>query len=99
MIRVTVELIPGGGSTAKHLGTAIISNDLEDSLETDGRRGSYMVKLSKWGKPDCRVKSNVWRTGRVRNFPRQSRGPWDLLYRALHETVGDRNKAVLRGNA
>lgn len=36
----------------------------------------------------------IWKRGRVIGFARRSRavGPWDLLYRALHVTVGSRSK-------
>jgi hypothetical protein len=33
----------------------------------------------------------LWKTGRVEDFPRKRLLGWDLLYRALHATVGDRN--------
>ena len=96
MIRVTVELLPGGdASRPKHLGTCLIANDLEDSSESDGRLGSYLIALSKWGRPITSIRTaaqrDVWRRGRITGFRRRSRGPWDLLYLALRETVGDRN--------
>jgi len=86
MIRVTVEMLPGGNEERKyHLGTAYIANDGETSANTNGSRGSYEVVLSKRGQPE-----SIWKAGRVFNFPRKRLLMWDLLYRALKETVGDR---------
>lgn len=83
MIRITVELIPSlDPKNVKHLGTAIIAND-GTGTET---RGNYNVRLSPRGAP-----LNVYRRGRVEGFPRKGLGAWDLLYRALKSTVGDRN--------
>ncbi len=83
MIRVTVELLPGGREDRKrHLGTAIIVNDGSGDLST----GNYTVSLSKRGRP-----KDKWKTGSVRRFPRKRLGAWDLLYRALADTVGERN--------
>lgn len=88
MIRVTVELLPGGYEEGKRtLGVATISNDMEDTMQTDGSLGSYRVKLSKSG---AKV-DETWKTGRVTGLPRKRLGGWDLLFRALRATVGDRN--------
>lgn len=82
MIRVTVELLPGGSELhRKHLGTAEIENDTTG----DVLFGNYKVRLSKWGKP-----THTWKRGKVNGFPRKKLGPWDLLFRALLVTVGDR---------
>lgn len=85
MIVVTVELWPHGDERRKrHLGTATIANDLSGTQDT----GNYHVMLSKAGRP-----KETWRRGRVEAFPRLSRrlGVWDLLYRALRDSVGERN--------
>lgn len=88
MIRVTVELLPHGDESRKrHLGTCEIANDLEESLASRGDLGSYAVRLSKWGQP-----TQTWKRGRVGGFDRIKRGPWDLLYLALKDTVGYRNR-------
>lgn len=83
MIRVTIELLPLGSELHKrHMGTAIISNDATGNKEI----GNYKVTLSKWGRP-----KQVWRKGEVKGLSRSKRGPWDLLYLALKNLVGDRN--------
>lgn len=88
MIRIRVELVPGGiDQCAEELGTAEIANDLRESMETEGMMGSYKVKLFKWGKG-----RRLWKSGSVSGFNRKSRGPWDLLFLALLDTVGERNK-------
>lgn len=97
MIRVTVELLPFGDPThPEHLGTALIANDIRDSLESGGRLGSYQVVLSKRGHPIESISgapaSRIWKRGQVRGFDRIKRGPWDLLYLALDSIVASRNK-------
>lgn len=83
MILIKVELWPGGDANLKRdLGQALIYNDGRGTLES----GDYQVRLYKWGKS-----KSVWKTGSVKDFPRKRLGPWDLLYRALKEIVGDRN--------
>ena len=82
MIRITVELLPGGDpSKPQHLGTGYIANDGKG----DGATGHYDASFSKWRS------QAVWRRGRVAGFPRKKLGPWDLLYRALRSAVGGRN--------
>lgn len=81
MIKLTIELLPAGGGPSKVLGIALIINDGTG----DQNRGSYVVRLYKWGKG-----RRIWKEGRLVGFPRKRQGPWDLLLRALQETVGDR---------
>lgn len=82
MLRITIELLPGGDDSApQHLGTGYITND---GKGTQGS-GNYDCSFSKWRSAE------VWRRGRVVGFPRKTRGPWDLLYRALRNAVGGRN--------
>ena len=90
MVRVTVELLPfgrendeKGKSIIKHLGTCRIVNDGTRSHD----RGNYKVTLSTFHSP-----KQVWKKGEVKDFLRIERGPWDLLYLALKDTVGKRNK-------
>ena len=90
MIRITVELISAvHPSRSRVLGIAEIANDGETSRASNGARGSYTVRLSKRA-PYTR---QTWKAGRVEDFPRRRLGAWDLLYRALRATVGDRNHA------
>ena len=85
MIRVTVEMLPGGQESHKRLlGVATIANDGTGL----GPHGNYDATFSKWAPKQ----DEIWKRGRVENFPRQSRGPWDLLLRALQSAVGARNK-------
>lgn len=94
MIRVTIDLCPGGNEDPKavvHKGTLKIWNDLEQSEETEGRLGSYKATLSKWHHP-----KNVWKKGKVRDFNRRTRGPYDLLFLALLDSVGRRNFKQIR---
>lgn len=78
MIRVTVELVPYGIGEPRVIGQAIIANDLDDTLATDGKKGSYTFRIDT-------TRKNAWRTGRVRNFPRKSLNAWHLLARCLEE--------------
>ncbi len=86
MIRVTVQLCPGGDeSNPRTLGVAYIHNEGTGSADI----GNYGVRLMK--SPEYAKSTGVWRKGGVRGFPRKRLGPWDLLFRALRATVGDRN--------
>lgn len=82
MIRVRVELISARTGETTLLGQAIIANTGKGS-ET---RGKYLYRLSK-----RRRQRDLWREGFIDDFPRKRLGPWDLLYRALRDAVGDRN--------
>jgi hypothetical protein len=91
---VTIDLCPGGNEDpemVEHLGTAIIHNDMEETLEKGRAWGSYKVRLSKWTSPEA-----VWRRGKVRGFRRKTRGPYDLLFLALLDIVGKRNRRHVR---
>jgi len=89
MLKVIIELVPGGDEEkSRVLGVATISNDLVESSETNGRLGSYLVRLSKWA-PN---QNQIWKKGKVEGFDRKRKGPWDLLYVALRNTIGGRNK-------
>lgn len=90
MIRVTVELIPGGIGRPRLLGIAEISKDPVESETntTDGKLGSYTITLSKWAPKQ----GELWKRGRVEGFDRKRRGAWDLLFLGLRDCVGGRNK-------
>lgn len=89
MLRVTIELLPGGDESRKrHMGTAEIS--LVKASES-AQEGNYKVMLSKWGRP-----KQAWKQGSVEGFPRKLLGPWDLLFWALTATVGKRNLRYLQ---
>lgn len=84
MIRVSIELIPGGIGPGRHLGTICIANDRTGSNSI----GNYRAELSRRGEP-----RRKWRDAKVRGFPRQRLGAYDLLFRVLREAVGGRNGA------
>lgn len=86
MVRVTVELIPGGTGEPRVLGVAHIINDASGDADT----GNYIVELKK--SPEYASKPGNWKRGRIVGFPRRRLGPWDLLFRALRCVVGDRNR-------
>lgn len=87
MLRVTIEMVPRGEESKKyHMGTVEIANDGMGTAE----RGNYKVRLAGF-----KSASSRWRTGAVLDFPRKSRGPYDLLLRALAATVGDRAKRLV----
>lgn len=87
MIRVTVELLPGGlEAGTRLLGRATIANDLHASRSSNGREGAYHVSLSKWAPKE----RETWKRGYVQRFPRRDRrfGHWDLLFLALFAALG-----------
>lgn len=75
MLRVTIELVPGGVGRPRTIGMMEIGNDLLRSLETDGRRGDYTVTL--YGERDRLGEA------RVEDFPRLSASAWELAFRAI----------------
>jgi hypothetical protein len=84
MLRITVELLPKGHEEGKRcLGTMDIWNDATGDLET----GNYKFRIFQWGTP-----KRVWKSGELKGFPRQKRGPWDLLYLVLLKSVATRNR-------
>ena len=84
MIRVTVELVSARTGKTRILGIGEIANDGTGTVEV----GHYNVALSKWAPKQ----NEIWKKGCVEGFDREKRGPWDLLYLALHSCVGSRNK-------
>lgn len=87
MIVIRIEMWPlGDESRKRELGVGHIINDGNGSVE----RGDYRVELLK--SPEYAKSPGIWKKGRVQNFPRLRLGPWDLLFRALAATVGDRNR-------
>lgn len=79
MIRVTIELVPGGVGKPQLLGVALIANTGES---TDPKRGNYTaVFATRTGK--------TWKTATVENYPRQAYQVWVLLYRLLREALRD----------
>lgn len=100
MMRVTLELCPGGDvSRARHLGTAFITNTGTGTEAV----GNYRVKLSKCGSAPLTTLSlskggrptEAWKTGEVLNFPRRRLGAWDLLGIALVTVLGKRIRRTL----
>lgn len=83
MLVIKVELWPQGDSNrAVSQGYATITNDASGTLTV----GNYRVAISQ------RDGNRPWKEGQVKGFPRKQLGAWDLLYRALREMVGERNK-------
>jgi hypothetical protein len=100
MIRCTIELLPGGSeSRARTIGLVEITN-----AGGTAKVGDYIVVLTKTPPFRGALKA-AWRTGRivvgledeeiivgkVEGHHREKRGSYDLLFRALAATVGDRN--------
>lgn len=84
MVVVTIRLVSANGpGRDRHLGDVFIEN-----VGGDEERGDYSVRLTTFGG------RRTWRSGSVRGFPRRM-GGFDLLFRALGATVGDRNPDVV----
>ncbi len=79
MVVVTIELWKKDG-TKHHLGTAKISN-----IGGTQVHGEYEAIFTNTDS------GRQWRECRLANFPRKRLLAWDLLYRALHGVIGDRN--------
>jgi hypothetical protein len=85
MIRVTLELVPGGVGEPEHLGTIEISNQIRRSM-TNSRRADYKYDL--WKKRN-RL-SIPWANGVIEDFPRLSYHPWNLI-RAILNQIAEAN--------
>lgn len=82
MIVVRMELWPGGDESRKRpLGVAFIVNDGTGTVD----RGSYAVMLSR-----MKDATEPWRLGRVRDWPRRTGSPWDLLVKACAAAMRNR---------
>jgi hypothetical protein len=95
MIVVKVEMWPGGDERrAEEFSRAYIANEVTTTVSTQGRQGTYTVRLMGgiWGRPDCLKRT--WKMGKVEGFDRVKQGVWDLIYLALRDTVGYRNPPV-----
>lgn len=92
MIVVRVELHSAITGRVTTLGTAHLANDVTGTPDL----GNYEVAFYKRGVTNPRVRqtAGLWRAGKVTGFPRKRLLAWDLLYRALGEVVGDRNRPV-----
>lgn len=84
MLVIKIELWPAGGDARRVVskGYATIVNDGSGTLTA----GNYKVAISQVDG------DRPWKEGQVKGFPRKRLGAWDLLYRALREVVGERNK-------
>ena len=85
MIRCRLELVPGGieGESIEpiHLGTIIIGNQIGRTLASDGKRGDYSYELEK------KRKGRIVNDGIIRDFPRLSYHPWNLVRRILNDAA------------
>lgn len=88
MIIVRVFMKPKGIGPERLMSEAYLSNDCRGTRST----GDYDVTVSTVSHSGT-GRLTTWRTGKVRGFPRLRLGVWDLLYRALRATVGERNAA------
>lgn len=85
MLRLTLELLPGGGEAGrKVLGTLDITNDKFATGQTNGALGDYDLRLVRSGRPT--------KVGRVLGFRRATRDAWDLAFLAMGEFFQKRNR-------
>lgn len=81
MLMVRIELWPHGDESRKSvLGTAEIANTGTGTESSGTYRSRFSLK-----------RPMPWKLAGVEGFPRKRLNAWDLLYRLLHEAVGDRN--------
>lgn len=82
MIRVKMELLPGGmdlGDDNEFLGEIYIANNVEESLKTEGQRGTYDAIIRKKRKTVEKI--------RISDFPRKAYHPWELVRLILNAAV------------
>lgn len=96
MIKVTVELVPFGDEShpgRQVLGEAIIYNDGSGSDKIGNYRAIFGKRdghLARPPKDYGRTWLGTWRETTISGFPRKRLLVWDLLYRALHGVVFER---------
>lgn len=83
MIRVTLELIPGGFGPPELLGRIDIDNQVHRTL-SDHRRGDYRYRLFK------KRTGKVWKEGMIEDFPRLSYHTWNLVRKILNDAAAGR---------
>jgi hypothetical protein len=88
MIRVTIEMVPMGLGTPRHMATIEIANDVATTVATQGRRGDYIAKFSRISQRGRSAKEVGWydRMGAVRGVSRTSSG---AVYRIVHGVLED----------
>lgn len=87
MIRCMLFLDHGGITPINEwelLGRIDIENNVISSVRTGGKRGNYSVKIYKKQK-------RLWMKLRLRDFPRQSYHPWEMIRRILNQAA-EQNK-------
>lgn len=83
MIVIRIEMWPRGRPERKYLlGQATITNDGTGT----GNLGHYKFNIGRRGIDD--IYARPWKTGAVKNFPRQRLNVWHLLLRALKDALG-----------
>ena len=81
-MRVRLEILKGGvdrGEDNEIVGEIYISNNIVRSIQTDGTRGDYKATVFK------KRRGIVFKTVRVRDYPRKAYHPWELVRRILNE--------------
>lgn len=93
MLVVTIEYLPGGNKQKSQvIGVAEIVN--RGSPEGDASMfGNYDITLFH-SQPGA-ARAHIFKKGEVLKHPRKKLGCWDLLFRALADTVGYRNGGSL----
>jgi len=89
MLKITIEILPFGHK--KHRRKIGEINIVNNGSSEDPDVGNYDVLLYK--SAEYAKKPGVWKKGKVKNFLRKKLGPYDLLFRALQNTVSYRNKS------
>jgi len=81
MVVINVSLVSAITGKTKSLGSMKIVNDGKGN----DRFRNYNYEISKFGE------KGIWKVGYISNLDTLHRGPWDLLYMILKQTIGKRN--------
>jgi hypothetical protein len=90
VIRVTIEMVPMGVGKPRHIATIEIANDVDETISTGGRRGTYVARFTRISQRGERL-GFYDRGGRVAGANRNQSG---AVYRILHDVLDDFLKAV-----
>jgi hypothetical protein len=86
MIRVTIEMVPLGiDGLKRHMATIEIANDVGETVETKGRRGSYVARFQRISQHGEQL---GWydKHARVTGIRRNQSG---AVYRIVHAVLGE----------
>ncbi len=84
MIRITIEMVPGGIDAAAYtIAQGVIVNDGHGTQRT----GNYHYGITRQRKRTGPEDPGIWKRGHIESFPRKRQNIWYLLKRVLDDAL------------